>query len=43
MGDDRVGARPAQIGGAQAFQDLVGDPVGGGQRQLQGGGAVNSP
>ena len=35
MGDDGVGAGGAQIVGRKAFEDFVGQAVGGGQRQLQ--------
>jgi hypothetical protein len=36
--DHRVRAGRAQVGGAEPLQDLVGEAVGGGQRELEGGG-----
>ena len=36
--DHRVRGRAAQVGGGEALQDLVGQAVGGGEGQLQGGG-----
>ena len=34
--NDRVGAGGAQVVGGKAFEDFVGQPVGGGERELQG-------
>src|SRR5262245_45602265 len=42
MGDDGVGASRPQVVGGEAFQNLVREPVGCGERELQGVGVGNA-